>query len=108
MIKKPVFDITPFRALYPFKSNYLDIDGLPYHYLDEGQGSPVLMLHGNPTWSFYYRSLVKGLAPGRRCIVPDHMGCGLSGRPGTAAYSFRLEDRVHDLERLMDPEVQLW
>ena len=60
------------------------------------------MLHGNPTWSFYYRALVKGLAPTRRCIVPDHMGCGLSDRPGADAYGFRLEDRVNDLERLMD------
>ncbi len=99
---KPPFDITPFKDLYPFKSNYLDIDGLQYHYLDEGDGPPVLMLHGNPTWSFYYRSLVKGLSATRRCIVPDHMGCGLSGRPGTDAYGFRLEDRVNDLERLMD------
>jgi len=60
------------------------------------------MLHGNPTWSFYYRALVKGLSPTRRCIVPDHMGCGLSDRPGGDAYGFRLEDRVNDLERLMD------
>lgn len=75
---------------------------MQYHYLDEGNGPPVLMLHGNPTWSFYYRALVKGLAPARRCIVPDHMGCGLSDRPGTEAYGFRLEDRVNDLERLMD------
>ncbi|MCP3952140.1 MAG: alpha/beta fold hydrolase [Desulfobacterales bacterium] len=60
------------------------------------------MLHGNPTWSFYYRSLVKGLAPARRCIVPDHMGCGLSDRPGTGVYGFHLEDRVNDLQHLMD------
>ena len=60
------------------------------------------MLHGNPTWSFYYRSLVKALSPTMRCIVPDHMGCGLSDRPGADAYGFRLEDRVNDLERLMD------
>lgn len=73
-----------------------------YHYLDEGQGPPVLMLHGNPTWSFYYRSLVRGLSPARRCIVPDHMGCGLSDRPGTRAYGFRLEDRVNDLQRLTE------
>ena len=102
MKKNPVFDITPFRELYPFKSNYLDINGLQYHYLDEGEGDPVLMLHGNPTWSFYYRSLIKGLAPSMRCIVPDHMGCGLSNRPGAKAYGYRLEDRVKDLQALMD------
>jgi pimeloyl-ACP methyl ester carboxylesterase len=76
--------------------------GLQYHYLDEGDGPPVLMLHGNPTWSFYYRSLVQGLSPAWRCIVPDHMGCGLSDRPGINAYGFHLEDRVNDLEKLMD------
>jgi len=102
MKKKPVIDITPFKKLYPFKSNYLDIDGLQYHYLDEGEGAPVVMLHGNPTWSFYYRDLVKGLSPSMRCIVPDHMGCGLSGRPGTKDYGFHLEDRVNDLQRLLD------
>ena len=60
------------------------------------------MLHGNPTWSFYYRSLVRGLSPTMRCIVPDHMGCGLSDRPRTADYGFRLEDRVADLDRLIN------
>ncbi len=60
------------------------------------------MLHGNPTWSFYYRSLVQGLSSTRRCIVPDHMGCGLSERPGRHRYGFRLEDRINDLEKLMD------
>jgi haloalkane dehalogenase len=60
------------------------------------------MLHGNPTWSFYYRSLVKGLSPTMRCIVPDHMGCGLSARPGTQSYGFHLADRVNDLQHLTD------
>jgi len=40
---------------YPFRSNYFELDGHKMHYLDEGQGHPVLMLHGNPTWSFYYK-----------------------------------------------------
>jgi len=102
MNNNPVFDITPFRELYPFKSNYLEINGLQYHYLDEGEGEPVLMLHGNPTWSFYYRSLIKGLSPSMRCIVPDHMGCGLSDRPGNNEYGFQLEDRINDLQCLMD------
>ena len=54
-MNRPIFDITPFKDIYPFDSNYLNINGLQYHYLDEGDGPPVLMLHGNPTWSFYYR-----------------------------------------------------
>lgn len=90
------------RALYPFKSHYLDIDGLGYHYLDQGTGDPVVMLHGNPTWSFYFRSLVTRLSPEYRTIVPDHMGCGLSEKPESDEYDFRLESRVRDLERLLD------
>ncbi|MBW1899264.1 MAG: alpha/beta hydrolase, partial [Deltaproteobacteria bacterium] len=54
-------DMTSFRHLYPFESHFMDRNGLNYHYLDEGSGDPIVMLHGNPTWSFYYRSLIKGL-----------------------------------------------
>lgn len=88
--------------LYPFRSHTLDIDGLAYHYLDEGQGDPVLMVHGNPTWSFYFRALVGELAPDWRCVVPDHIGCGLSAKPTDARYRFTLDRRVADLERLCD------
>ena len=86
--------------LYPFGSHYLDRDGLAYHYLDEGRGEPLLMVHGNPTWSFFFRSLVLALRPHYRCVAPDHIGCGLSAKPGPQAYGYRLEDRVDDLERL--------
>ena len=87
---------------YPFQSRYLDRNGLRYHYLDEGAGDPVIMVHGNPTWSFYYRRLVMGLSPNRRTIVPDHMGCGLSDRPDDRRYAFTLESRIDDLEALVD------
>lgn len=72
------------------------------HYLDEGpRDAPVvMMLHGNPTWSFYYRNLVAALSDRFRCIVPDHIGCGLSDKPGDADYSYRLERRVADIEAL--------
>jgi pimeloyl-ACP methyl ester carboxylesterase len=93
---------TAFKHLYPFKSNYLDIRGLQYHYLDEGRGEPMLMVHGNPTWSFYFRSLVKAFSDGHRVIVPDHIGCGLSQKPRADQYGFRLQDRVADLGILMD------
>ncbi|MCP4691836.1 MAG: alpha/beta fold hydrolase, partial [Desulfobacterales bacterium] len=76
------FDLTTFKRQYPFRSRFLDRDGLKLHYLDEGRGDPVVMLHGNPTWSFYYRDLIKTLAPRHRVIAPDHMGCGLSDKPG--------------------------
>jgi haloalkane dehalogenase len=94
----------PPENLYPFESHWLNIDGLRLHYLDEGPpGAPVvLMLHGNPTWSFYYRSLVLALRDRYRCIVPDHIGCGLSDKPGDARYPYTLARRISDLETLMD------
>jgi pimeloyl-ACP methyl ester carboxylesterase len=89
-------------ALYPFEGKYLELNGLRYHYLDEGAGEPVVMLHGNPTWSFYYRNLVLALRDRYRVIVPDHIGCGLSDKPGLKEYSYTLEQRVKDLESLLD------
>ncbi|BDV42213.1 alpha/beta hydrolase [Geotalea uraniireducens] len=91
-----------FARLYPFAGHYLDLDGLRYHYLDEGNGPPVVMLHGNPSWSFYYRNLVLALRDRYRCIVPDHIGCGLSDKPGDDRYDYTLARRVDDLERLLD------
>jgi haloalkane dehalogenase len=76
--------------------------GIKYHYLDEGKGEPVIMIHGNPTWSFYYRDLVKGLSPQYRSIAPDHIGCGLSDKPDADTYDYRLKSRVDDLEMLVD------
>ncbi len=95
-------DISTFRHLYPFKPNYMDLNGLKYHYLDEGAGDPLVMIHGNPTWSFYYRELVKALAKQYRAIVPDHIGCGLSDKPAISLYDYRLQSRVDDLEALLD------
>jgi len=87
---------------YPFTGHRLDLDGISYHYLDEGAGDPVVMVHGNPSWSFYYRNLVLALRDRYRCIVPDHVGCGLSDKPGDQRYDYTLERRVDDLERLID------
>ncbi|MEE4358657.1 MAG: alpha/beta fold hydrolase [Desulfococcaceae bacterium] len=95
-------DISAIRHLYPFTSRFLKIRGLHYHYLDEGEGEVLLLLHGNPTWSFYFRHLVRDLSPQYRMIVPDHMGCGLSDKPGTAEYDFRLKSRTDDLESLLE------
>ncbi|CAB5104257.1 Haloalkane dehalogenase-like protein [Olavius algarvensis associated proteobacterium Delta 3] len=89
---------TEFRKLYPFRSHTMDIHGFRYHYLDEGAGDPVIMVHGNPTWSFYYRHLVKGLSHAYRTIVPDHIGCGLSDKPGMQLYDYRLRSRVDDFQ----------
>jgi len=92
------------EKLYPFESHWLDIGGHRLHFLDEGpRDAPVvLMVHGNPTWSFYYRNLVLALRDRYRCIVPDHIGCGLSDKPGDAQYSYTLAQRISDLGALMD------
>ncbi|MGD8975754.1 MAG: hypothetical protein PVJ56_20810, partial [Desulfobacterales bacterium] len=71
-------DISSFRHLYCFTSNYRLLNGFNYHYIDQGQGDPIVMVHGNPTWSFYFRKLITALSPNFRIIVPDHIGCGLS------------------------------
>ncbi|MFK7830785.1 MAG: alpha/beta fold hydrolase [Congregibacter sp.] len=97
----------PPQDLYPFESHWLDIDGQRLHYLDEGpRDAPVLlMLHGNPTWSFYYRNLVLRLRDRYRCIVPDHIGCGLSDKPGDGQYDFHLAQRVADLGALVQATI---
>lgn len=95
-------DLTPFRHLYPFRSRFLNIRGLRCHYLDEGQGDPLVMLHGNPTWSFYFRNLVNVLSNQYRVIVPDHIGCGLSDKPDPSQYGYRLKNRVSDITTLID------
>jgi len=98
--RKPI-DISSIRHLYPFTSHYLDLNGLQYHYIDEGEGEPIVMVHGNPTWSFYFRELIKALSPQYRTIVPDHIGCGLSDKPDSKSYDYRLKNRVDDLEVLI-------
>jgi haloalkane dehalogenase len=88
--------------LYPFQKNFMELGGLNYHYLDEGQGDPVVMVHGNPSWSFYYRNLTKTLLDNYRVIVPDHIGCGLSDKPSADDYPYTLQRRIDDLEALLD------
>ena len=80
-------------SLYPFEGRIFDLDVLAYHYLDEGAGEPVVIVHGNPTWSFAYRNLVLALRDDYRAIVPNHIGCGLSDKPDDARYRYTLEQR---------------
>ena len=94
--------VSAWKALYPFTGRRIDLGGYAMHYLDEGKGEIVLMVHGNPTWSFYFREVVKALSPTHRCIVPDHVGMGLSDRPTDANYHYTLKSRVDDLEALME------
>ena len=98
---KPI-DPNDYRDHYPFPSHFLDRDGLRYHFVDQGSGNPVVMVHGNPTWSFFFRHLITALSPDYRTIAPDHMGCGLSDKPEADSYDFRLQSRVADFSSLMD------
>lgn len=85
---------------YPFTPKTLVINGHRLSYLDEGQGPVIVMLHGNPTWSFYYRHLVMALRGEFRIIVPDHMGCGLSDKPQD--YPYTLATHIENLTVLID------
>jgi haloalkane dehalogenase len=97
MVFKHNIDISPFKHLYPFKSNYMEVNGFQYHFVDEGSGKPVVMLHGNPTWSFYYREVIKAFSNGHRMVAPDHIGCGLSEKPSADRYPYTLKNRIKDL-----------
>lgn len=88
------------RKLYPFQSHFLDLEGARYHYVDEGRGEPVVMVHGNPTWSFYYRRLIGDLRENYRVIAPDHVGCGLSDKP--QRYDYTLARHIANLEALLE------
>lgn len=84
---------------YPFESHFLEIEKNSLHYIDVGSGSIILMLHGNPTWSFFYRNLAKHFSINYRIIVPDHMGCGLSSKP--QEYEYTLETHILNLCHLV-------
>jgi haloalkane dehalogenase len=88
------------KSLYPFRSHLFHLDGLQYHYLDEGSGEPLLLVHGNPTWSFYWRQVVERFRTSHRCLAVDHIGCGLSSKP--QAYGYRLQQHVDNLVRLIE------
>ena len=89
---------------YPFTSKaFVHPNGLTQSYLDEGprDGEIIVMLHGNPSWNFYWRKLVLGLNDRYRCIVPDHIGMGLSSKPDDAHYDYTLQSRIDDLDALL-------
>src|SRR5690606_15759623 len=94
---------------YPFTPHRFEVrPGIAMSFLDEGprDGDVVVMLHGNPSWSFYWRHLVSGLSDRYRCIVPDHVGMGLSDRPDDAPsasprYDYTLQSRIDDLDALL-------
>jgi haloalkane dehalogenase len=95
MVKLPDY----IKKEYPFKTNFFKIDNLDYHYIDEGEGKPIIFVHGNPTWSFYFRDLVKELSKKRRCIAIDNIGHGLSSKP--KHYKYTLSNHGKNLEKLV-------
>ncbi len=89
-------------TLYPFDPHYHDVAGHRLHYVDEGSGEPVLMVHGNPSWSFLYRDLIGSLSGDHRTVAPDHIGCGRSDKPDDGQYEYTLDSRVSDLNSLVE------
>ena len=86
---------------YPFSPHYIEQDGLRLHYLDEGKGEPVLLLHGEPTWSYLYRKVIPPVAGVARAIAPDYFGFGRSDKPlEIEDYSYEFHTR--SIERLVE------
>ncbi len=94
------------HELYPYTGKRLDVDGGSLHYLDEGltvedPSQPVMLaVHGNPTWSFYWRALIESFAGTHRVVVPDHIGCGLSDKPQD--WPYRLDQHINNLCALVE------
>lgn len=90
------------RRLYPFEPKRFTTPAGAMSYLDEGPRSDeaVVMVHGNPTWSFFYRDVVLGLRGQMRCIVPDHLGCGLSEKP--QHWDYTLPNHIANLRALLE------
>jgi haloalkane dehalogenase len=90
-------------AGWPYAEHRLRVGGHDMAYVDEGSGPPVVLVHGNPTWSFYYRSLLAALPPlGLRAVAPDHIGMGRSDKPSAADYPHTLARRVEDFGAFVD------
>ena len=92
--------MTSTKYPYPFEPKQILVGGHTISYVDEGEGYPVVMVHGNPTWSFYYRNLIQSLSKKYRAIAIDHLGCGLSSKPQD--YSYTLENHIDNLTSLID------
>ncbi len=100
---KRAFEIS--QELYPFESHWCVVDDIPVHYVDEGSGPAILFCHGNPTWSFLYRDIVRALRNDFRCIAIDYPGMGLSGKPrhfGRDDYGFTPEEHSQVLQRVVE------
>ena len=95
-----IVDFTPDPTLYPFESRWFESKVGPVHYIDEGEGPTVLLMHGNPDWSFLYRNIVIGLRDEFRCVAPDYPGFGLSAHP--LGYGFTPAEHAVVIGELVD------
>jgi len=87
---------------YSFPPHFATVNGHRLHYLDEGSGPVVVMVHGNPNWVYYWRNLIPALSDRFRCLAIDHIGCGLSDKPDDAQYPYTLSRRIDDLTAWID------
>ena len=85
---------------YPFEDHYFQLPMGRMHYVDEGEGEPIVLIHGNPGWSFEYREVIKEMAKTNRCIAPDHIGFGLSDKP--YFWDYLPKSHANNLEQLLD------
>lgn len=92
----------PILNEFPFASQFVALDGLRYAYVDEGphDAPPLLFVHGNPTWSFAWRNLIRSLSGEFRCVAVDHIGCGRSDKP--QQYEYTLDQHIRNLCRLIE------
>lgn len=88
-----------YERRYPFESNFFDDEAGRVHYVDEGDGRPVVFLHGNPTWSFLFREQIRRLRDEYRCVAPDYLGFGLSDGPHD--FSYHPADHARTVARLV-------
>lgn len=93
-------DFTPDPVLYPFESRWFESSRGCIHYVDEGNGPPILFFHGNPTWSFLYRNIVIALRDRFRCIAMDYLGFGLSDRP--PGFGYKIDQHARVVGELID------
>lgn len=89
-----------FEEIYPYESHYIEINGYQMHYIEEGEGETLLMIHGNPTWSFYYRRMIDHFKSTYKVIAPDHIGYGFSDKP--TDYSYTLGNQIKNLETFIE------
>lgn len=93
-------EFAPDPSLYPFSSQWFESSAGRIHYVDEGHGTPILLCHGNATWSFLYREIICQLRGHFRCIAPDYLGFGLSDRPD--GFGYTIEEHAKVVGELVD------